>query len=60
MIDKHGNSVKPAVVDGQPVFIVRGKRGNVLHNRSNGIPDPKTPKEVAALGVDLASLREDR
>lgn len=58
MVDKHGNTVRPAVIDGLAVFIVRDQHGYVLHNRSNGLPNPRTPEDLVALGVDLASLQK--
>lgn len=59
MTDANGITVEPAVIDGVPQYIVRGPRGFLLHGdrATGGTADPKTPEDLAKLGVDLASLR---
>lgn len=59
MVDKHGNTVEVASLNGRQVFIPRAPSGFVL-GQQMGVkrPDPTKPEHLAALGVDLASLRE--
>lgn len=58
LVDAAGVTVEPCSIDGVPQFIVRGPSGHLLHGaRANGTPDPRTPADLVALGVDLASLQ---
>lgn len=58
LTDRNGLTVEPCSIDGVPQFIVRSAGGYLLHGeRANGTADPRTPEDLAALGVDLASLR---
>lgn len=58
LTDGRGWTVEPASVDGVAQFIVRTPNG-ILANAQLGVAyrNPTTPAELAALGVDLASLR---
>lgn len=59
MVDKHGNTVEVARIDGRQVYIPRGPHGRVLgRSMGDGQPDPTHPRQLAALGIDLASLKE--
>lgn len=59
MVDSKGWTVSPAVIDGHAQYIVRLPNG-ILPNVVLGVPytNPTTPAELAAVGVDLASLKE--
>lgn len=59
MVDKHGNTVEVASINGRQVFIPRAPSGIVLGAvRGVDTPDPTKPEHLTALGVDLPSLRE--
>ena len=57
MVDRHGHRVEAISLSGVPVFKVTDAQGYKVPS-GYGAPDPKTPTELAALGVDLASLEE--
>jgi hypothetical protein len=57
MRDALGNTVEQVTYScpARTVFVVRAANGVLLHG-SFGAPEPTTPAQVAALGVDLATL----
>lgn len=57
LTDRHGNTVQAVTYrcPDRSALIVRDAAGYLLHG-GFGTPDPTTPAEVAALGIDIASL----
>lgn len=58
MRDRHGHTVEVRTIDGRQVYVARMPNGILLgRSLGDGRPELTTPDELAAAGVDLATLR---
>lgn len=55
--DAQGYTVEPAVVDGLAQYIVRTPSGHMTYPLGLDPGPVTTPEQLAALGVDLGTLR---
>lgn len=59
LVDRHGNTVAAASLDGRAVFVARGPNGRLLGRQLGDRRELTTPADLVAAGIDLASLTEE-